>query len=297
MTLGPRAGGARARSRPNDRFELRRRRRSRRRSPRTAPPAARPIAIVATVGTTSSTSVDPVAAIADIAEREGLWLHVDAAYAGAVAIAPGPARAVRGLGARRLDRRQPAQVAVHAARRVAPAQPPDGRRCGPRSASCPSTCGRSTGAAPGPRLQRVHAAARPADAGAQAVDAAALVRARRAPAADRATTSSWPRRSPAGSTPTPDWERLAPGAVLDGLLPPPCRPALGRDDEAAARRPQRRADGRGEPDRRGVPVATPGSRGRFTIRLAIGNLRTERAPRRAGVGAAARGRRATSTHA
>ncbi|HET7030260.1 MAG TPA: pyridoxal-dependent decarboxylase [Candidatus Limnocylindrales bacterium] len=48
-----------------------------------------PIAVVATIGTTSSTSVDPVAALADIAAREGLWLHVDAAYAGAVAIDPG----------------------------------------------------------------------------------------------------------------------------------------------------------------------------------------------------------------
>jgi aromatic-L-amino-acid decarboxylase len=48
----------------------------------------RPIAIVATVGTTSSTAVDPVAAIADIAERDGLWLHVDSAYAGAVALIP-----------------------------------------------------------------------------------------------------------------------------------------------------------------------------------------------------------------
>jgi aromatic-L-amino-acid decarboxylase len=48
----------------------------------------RPIAIVATLGTTSSTSVDPVAAIADVAEREGLWLHVDAAYAGVVAMLP-----------------------------------------------------------------------------------------------------------------------------------------------------------------------------------------------------------------
>jgi len=41
-----------------------------------------PVAIVATIGTTSSTAIDPVAAIADVAEREGLWLHVDAAYAG-----------------------------------------------------------------------------------------------------------------------------------------------------------------------------------------------------------------------
>jgi len=48
----------------------------------------RPIAIVATIGTTSSTSVDPVAAMAEIAEREGLWLHVDAAYAGPVAMLP-----------------------------------------------------------------------------------------------------------------------------------------------------------------------------------------------------------------
>ena len=48
----------------------------------------RPIAIVATLGTTSSTAVDPVAAIADIAEREGLWLHVDSAYAGVVAMLP-----------------------------------------------------------------------------------------------------------------------------------------------------------------------------------------------------------------
>ena len=46
----------------------------------------RPIAIVATIGTTSSTSVDPVGAVADIAGREGLWLHVDSAYAGPVAM-------------------------------------------------------------------------------------------------------------------------------------------------------------------------------------------------------------------
>ncbi len=47
-----------------------------------------PVAIVATIGTTSSTSVDPVGAIADIAERERTWLHVDAAYAGSAALVP-----------------------------------------------------------------------------------------------------------------------------------------------------------------------------------------------------------------
>ncbi len=49
---------------------------------------ARPIAIVATIGTTSSTAIDPVARIADVAAREGCWLHMDSAYAGATAILP-----------------------------------------------------------------------------------------------------------------------------------------------------------------------------------------------------------------
>ena len=47
-----------------------------------------PFAAVATVGTTSATSIDPVPAIADICQRENIWLHVDGAYGGAAAIVP-----------------------------------------------------------------------------------------------------------------------------------------------------------------------------------------------------------------
>jgi len=47
-----------------------------------------PICVIPTIGTTSTTSIDPVAAVADICEKHGIWMHVDAAYSGSAAILP-----------------------------------------------------------------------------------------------------------------------------------------------------------------------------------------------------------------
>jgi aromatic-L-amino-acid decarboxylase len=47
-----------------------------------------PMAVIATVGTTSTASVDPVAAISQVCRDEKIWLHVDAAYGGGFALIP-----------------------------------------------------------------------------------------------------------------------------------------------------------------------------------------------------------------
>ena len=244
----------------------------------------RPIAIVATVGTTSSTSVDPVAADRRHRRTRGPVAPRRLGLRGGRRPPAGSTGAVRGLGAGRFDRHQPAQVAVHAARRVAPAQPADGGAAGgvqprPRVPADPRP------ADAGPRLPRVHPAARPAVPGAQAVDPSPLVRTggaaspdRAAPGADRVVRRAGRRGAGLG----------APGArpVLDGLFP--LAPARLERHRRSPRRGQRRDHGRGQPHGRGLPVAHP-------TRRPVHDPRRDRqpahggAPRRACVGPAARG--------
>lgn len=57
----------------------------------------RPMAVVATVGTTSTTSIDPVPSIARVTAKHGVWLHVDAAYAGMAALVPEFANLLEGV--------------------------------------------------------------------------------------------------------------------------------------------------------------------------------------------------------
>lgn len=57
----------------------------------------RPWLVVASAGATDTGAVDPLAALADVTESEGLWLHVDAAYGGAFALCEPGRRILRGV--------------------------------------------------------------------------------------------------------------------------------------------------------------------------------------------------------
>lgn len=58
-----------------------------------------PLAVVATVGTTSAAAVDPIPEIATFCQTEKIWLHVDAAYGGALALLPETRHLMEGVAA------------------------------------------------------------------------------------------------------------------------------------------------------------------------------------------------------
>ena len=88
-------------------------------SPRTARTGLTPFLVVASAGTTNTGAVDDLDALADFAAREGLWLHVDAAYGGFFALTERGPRGARRPRARRLHRPRPAQGPLPAVRRRA----------------------------------------------------------------------------------------------------------------------------------------------------------------------------------
>jgi aromatic-L-amino-acid decarboxylase len=56
-----------------------------------------PLCVMANIGTTSSTAIDPLKEIAQICQKYGIWLHVDAAYAGTATILPEKRHLIDGL--------------------------------------------------------------------------------------------------------------------------------------------------------------------------------------------------------
>jgi hypothetical protein len=75
----------------------------------------RPFCVVPTIGTTATTSIDPVEQVVEVAREFGLWVHVDAAYGGSACVCP-DFQHYLGRGSGGFDRCEPAQVVVYAHR-------------------------------------------------------------------------------------------------------------------------------------------------------------------------------------
>ena len=98
----------------------------------TAPPGCMPFWVCSAHGTTSSMAFDPTAEIAAIAQREGMWLHVDAAMSGIAALVPELPLGQRRSRPRRQLLHQPAQVDGRSTSTATCSGPPTGRRCSAR---------------------------------------------------------------------------------------------------------------------------------------------------------------------
>ena len=76
----------------------------------------RPFCVIANAGTTNTGAVDPLDQLADLCERENLWLHVDGAYGAAACLSERGRKLLAGNRARRFALARPAQMALPAFR-------------------------------------------------------------------------------------------------------------------------------------------------------------------------------------
>ncbi len=237
-----------------------------------------PAGVAATIGTTGTTAIDPVADIADVTGSEGLWLHVDAAYAGSAALIP----EMRGhfAGWERADSIvvnphkwmfTPFDCSLLLTRKMDTL-----RDCAQPGARVPAHVRRQGRR---PRLQRVRAPARPQGPRHQDVDAAPLLRPRGHPGARAGAHRPGPR---AGGLDRggPRRRSALPRALRHRLLPHAAA-ALCRSGKGSRRSPQaidalneavmNRLNGSGR-----IFLSHTKIDGVFVLRLAIGNLRMER---------------------
>ncbi len=180
----------------------------------------RPCFVCATVGTTSSTAIDPLREIGRICRRHGLWLHVDAALAGTAALVPRVPPPLRRPGTGRQLLLQSAQVDVHQFRlrllfrgRPGPVDPH-----AEHSAGVSPQPGHRVGG--GDRLSRLAGSAGAAIPRPEAVVRDPLLRRRRAARRGSASTWSWRSEFAGWVQQEPRFELAAPVRVRAGLLPP-----------------------------------------------------------------------------
>ena len=203
---------------------------------------------------------------------EGLWLHVDCG----LCRAPSPcsrrhAEPFDGLGARRLDRRQPAQVAVHAARRLAAPDAPHGRAAGRVQPRARNTCGRSTARRRSATTTSTRRSSAVGSARSSSGSSCAGSGSRGCAGGSAAhlELAAW---FAAAVDADPDWERLAPVPFSTVCFRWHPRGWSGTDEalDDANAAIMDAVNRTGE-----VFLSHTRLAGRFTIRVSIGNLRTE----------------------
>ena len=156
-----------------------------------------PAFVAATLGTTSSTAVDPLGPIGEIAARHGLWLHVDAAYGGTAALCPGEPLDPGGRGAGGFVRLQSPQMDADQLRLLGLLRPGPGHLASGPSRSIPNIS--KPGSIPTSRTTATGASSSAAASGPSSCGSSSGPTASRACGRSSASTSGWPGCSGTGS--------------------------------------------------------------------------------------------------